>query len=116
MADISVKNINKAYGDKKVLEDFSASFEYGKCTAIMGPSGCGKTTLLKILMGLEKDYIGSVEGMPERFGVVFQEDRLCEEFSVLDNVRMVMGAGKAAGTYSAEMRQKAQGFLSQCLA
>gem|GEM_PF-59248 len=99
MEKITVKGINKAYNGVKVLEDFSVGFEYGKCTAVMGASGCGKTTLLNILMGTDRDCTGSVEGMPERFAVVFQEDRLCEQFSVLDNIRMVIAGAhrKVAG-------------------
>ena len=95
MNGISVKNINKSYDGAPVLENFSAFFEYGKCTAIMGENGCGKTTLLNILMGLDKDFSGNVEGMPERFSVVFQENRLCEEFSVFENVRMAIKANSS---------------------
>jgi NitT/TauT family transport system ATP-binding protein len=56
----------------------------------MGPSGCGKTTLLRILMGLEKADAGSVTGLPASFGV-FQEDRLCEGFSAVSNIRLDTG-------------------------
>lgn len=93
MKDIIVNKLNVSYGDKKVLKDFSATFEYGKCTAIMGKSGCGKTTLLKALLGIVKPESGSIEGMPEKIGMVFQEDRLCEDFTALDNIKLV-GDGK----------------------
>ena len=55
----------------------------------MGPSGAGKTTLLRILMGLERADSGRVEGLSGlRISAVFQEDRLCEGFTALENVRL----------------------------
>jgi len=89
MENIVVKNLNKSFKDRKVLENFSHVFPVGKTTVIMGESGCGKTTLLNILMGVDKDFSGEIIGIPEKFGVVFQENRLCEEFSVLSNIEMV---------------------------
>lgn len=82
--------IEKAYERKAVLSGVSAVFEEGKTTAVMGASGSGKTTLLRILMGLEKPDYGRITGTPKRFYVVFQEDRLCEEFTVEENIRMVL--------------------------
>ena len=87
MKNIVIKNIDKSFGEKHVLKNFSAEFPSGSCTCIMGPSGCGKTTLLKILLGLEKADAGTVEGMPERVSVVFQENRLCEDISVRSNLK-----------------------------
>ena len=88
--DIAVKNVYKSYGDKKVLTDVSAVFPAGRCTCIMAESGKGKTTLLRLIMGLEEPDSGSITGVPERISVVFQEDRLCEEFSIAANIRMVL--------------------------
>lgn len=88
--DIAVKNIYKSYGEKMVLNDVSIVFPAGRCTCIMAESGKGKTTLLKLIIGLEKADSGSISGVPERISVVFQEDRLCEEFSIAANIRMVL--------------------------
>ena len=77
---ITIEKLNKAYGDKHVLRDFSATFPLGEVSVIMGPSGCGKTTLLNILMGFSSPDGGRIENLPERIGAVFQEDRLCEDF------------------------------------
>lgn len=88
--NIVLENIAKAYDGKAVLSDFSAVFEEKKTTAVMGASGSGKTTLLRLLMGLEAPDGGSVRGVPKRFFAVFQEDRLCEEFTVEENIRMVL--------------------------
>ena len=60
----------------------------GKGKALWGPSGVGKTTLLRILLGLEKPDSGELMGTAVRWSAVFQEDRLCETFSALDNVLM----------------------------
>lgn len=89
--DIVITKLNKAYGEKQVLRDFSARFPQGETTVIMGPSGCGKTTLLSILMGFLAPDSGEITGLPEIISAVFQEDRLCEDFSALSNVSMVLG-------------------------
>ena len=88
MMDIAVNNVYKSYGDKKVLKDVSAVFPAGRCTCIMAESGKGKTTLLRLIMGLEAPDSGSITGVAERLSVVFQEDRLCGEFSIAANIRM----------------------------
>lgn len=89
MADIVVKNLNKGFGDLKVLDDFSEVFEEGRTSCIMGSSGCGKTTLLNILMGLLQMDSGTVSGVPARLSAVFQEDRLLPGFSAIQNIAFV---------------------------
>lgn len=91
MKDLILTGICKSYGSKQVLSHLSVTFPAGQVTCIMGPSGCGKTTLLNILMGLLSPDRGTVENRPERLSAVFQEDRLCEDFSALSNVRLVTG-------------------------
>ena len=49
----------------------------------------GKTTLLNILMGLTAPDAGTLTGVPALKSAVFQEDRLCESFGVLANIRLV---------------------------
>ena len=87
---IKVKNLCKIYEGRSVLKDFSCEFNIGETTVLVGKSGNGKSTLLNIILGLVKADGGSVEGMPERVGAVFQEDRLCQDFSVKTAIRMVM--------------------------
>lgn len=48
---IKIENVSFAYGDKPILDNFSAIIEAGSLAAIMGPSGIGKTTLVRILLG-----------------------------------------------------------------
>ncbi len=88
MTDIQVLNLTKRYGDLTVLDGFCATFATGVTTALMGRSGCGKTTLLRLLMGLERPDSGEIIGLPDRISAVFQEDRLCEEFTAVENVKI----------------------------
>ena len=89
--NIVIESLNKSFGEKKVLQNLCAEFAEGKVTALMGPSGCGKTTLLRILLGLEQADSGRITGVPENRSAVFQENRLFEAFSAVDNLRAVMG-------------------------
>jgi NitT/TauT family transport system ATP-binding protein len=88
--NIKIDKISKSFGDKKVLVNFSAVLYENQFNCIMGPSGCGKTTLLNILMGFLSPDSGTVTGVPEIKSAVFQEDRLCEQFSAVSNIRMVI--------------------------
>lgn len=91
MRDIVVSNLSKAFEGKQVLQDVSLRIPKGQCTCLMGKSGMGKTTLLNILMGFVLPDSGAVSGLPKRIAAVFQEDRLCEGFSAVDNIRFVTG-------------------------
>lgn len=91
MKDIEIRRLDKSFGEKTVLRKFSAVLPGGKITCLMGPSGCGKTTLASILLGLTEPDGGEISGLPEKRSAVFQEDRLCEDFSALSNVRLVTG-------------------------
>lgn len=92
---ISLENITKAYEGKNVLSDFSFQIENEQIVVLYGASGAGKTTVLRILLGLEKPDQGKVVLMGDykydylNAGVVFQENRLCEEFTAVENVAMV---------------------------
>lgn len=89
-AAVSLVKISKSYDKKPVLRGYDMTFESGGAYLLTGPSGSGKTTLIRILLGLETADAGSVLYTPKpSFGAVFQEDRLCEEFSATDNVAMV---------------------------
>ena len=54
---IEVKNIQKLFGDKTVIQDVNAVMKAGQCNLIIGSSGSGKTVLMKCMVGLfEPDY------------------------------------------------------------
>ncbi len=92
---IDLENICKSYGDLAVLKDFNLEIEEDHSYVVTGPSGCGKTTLLRILLSLEEPDSGKVHFMGDykypylNAGVVFQENRLCEDFTPVQNVVMV---------------------------
>ncbi len=87
--NIRIKDLNKSYGDKQIFEGLDLEFEEHAINCVMGRSGCGKTTLINMIMGIDKDFKGTIEGVPEHMGVVFQENRLCEDFSVMSNIKLV---------------------------
>jgi len=86
-----VKNINKSYGDLKVLDNISIDFPENKITCILGPSGCGKTTLLNIMAGLLDMDSGEIIGFENGdISFVFQEDRLIPWKNVEENLAFVL--------------------------
>ena len=95
-----LEHITKSYGGKTFLRDVSFSLEQG-VTCLMAPSGSGKTTLLRILLGLERPDKGRITGAPARWGVMFQEDRLLEELSAMENLRFAVGPALDEETASA---------------
>jgi NitT/TauT family transport system ATP-binding protein len=61
-------------------------------TCLIGPSGCGKTTTLRIILGLDRDFTGSIQ-LPSsgvRLSAVFQEPRLLPWRTVEQNVRLAL--------------------------
>ena len=88
MNDIIISNLEKSFGERRVLQNFNAVFPAGELSCIMGRSGCGKTTLLNILLGLLAADSGEIENLPQKISCIFQEDRLCEDFSAVTNIRI----------------------------
>ena len=92
---IQLENICKMVSGKKVLDNVNWEIGSDDCFLLTGPEGSGKTMLLRLILGLEKPDSGSVNLLGDykyasvNAGVVFQEDRLCEQFSATENVAMV---------------------------
>lgn len=59
-AVVHVEGLRFAYGMHPVLDDVSFAVDPGEFLGVIGPNGGGKTTLLRILLGLEKNYTGTV--------------------------------------------------------
>lgn len=59
--EISVKNLEKYYSEKQILDIEDLVIEKGKITGLIGPNGSGKSTLLNIIAGLDKDFYGAVK-------------------------------------------------------
>jgi ATP-binding cassette ChvD family protein len=57
---IELEHVSKAYGERLLLEDFSAKILPGSIVGVIGPNGAGKTTLLKMITGLEQPDAGSI--------------------------------------------------------
>lgn len=92
MNDLRIEMLCKSFGDEPVLSNLSLSLRAGRTYCLMAPSGAGKTTLFRILMGLEDPDSGQIHGLGEtRIAAVFQEDRLLEGYTALENLRFVTG-------------------------
>jgi phospholipid/cholesterol/gamma-HCH transport system ATP-binding protein len=57
---IEVKNIQKKFGDKTIIQDVSAIMNDGQCNLIIGTSGSGKTVLMKCMVGLFEPDEGEI--------------------------------------------------------
>ena len=98
---IRFSHVSKEFGNRTVLKDINLKLPRTGLISIIGPSGCGKTTLLNLLSGLlsfdgdieiDGHHIGlmSQKEMDEyrlkNFGFVFQDFKLFESESVLNNI------------------------------
>ena len=98
---IEIKNIEKSFGDTKVLKGVSAIFETGKTNLIIGQSGSGKTVLLKSLLGIHTPEVGTIcfdgriysqlsanekRELRTEIGMVFQGSALFDSMTVAENV------------------------------
>lgn len=87
---ILFQGVGKFYDGQPVLQNVNWHIEAGQRWLVSGISGIGKTTLLRLLMGLEQPDTGRISGIfGVRFAPVFQEDRLVEHWSALENVGLV---------------------------
>ncbi len=85
---MEIKNLSKSFGDKVIFDNAYFNIPDNKITFIMGESGCGKTTLLRILTGLDTDFIGEIPKF-ESLSCVFQEPRLFSSLTVEKNISIV---------------------------
>ncbi len=88
---LKLNNISKSFGDKLVLDRVSLQIGTRGITAIMGQSGIGKTTLLRIISGLETADSGTVESTFKRISYKFQEPRLFEWLTAIENIKVAIG-------------------------
>lgn len=101
---IKVENVSKAFDGIKILDNVSFCINSGECVALCGKSGTGKTTLMRIVAGLETADSGTVKiADGARMTYVFQENRLFENLTALENILCV-----------APDKKRAEYFLKRC--
>ena len=119
---LELRDINKAFGGKQILTNFSLSIPEKQILAIVGPSGGGKTTLLRMLAGLETIDSGeiyyngeslAIDELEKRnlLGFVFQDFQLFPHLSVLDN--LTLSPIKTMSMEKEVAEKKARGLLEQ---
>ena len=101
MDSIRLEHVSKAFGENRILEDFSLSVQEGEFLTVIGRSGCGKTTMLKMINGLFTPDQGTVfiEGtdikktdliaLRRRIGYVIQNKGLFPHMTVEKNITYV---------------------------
>ncbi|QBJ95246.1 ABC transporter ATP-binding protein [Rhodococcus sp. ABRD24] len=113
MADLTIANVHKTFGDVKVLNGVDIHAKSGSFVSLLGSSGCGKSTLLRCIAGLETVDTGSIsvggedvtDIAPEerRLSMMFQSYALLPHMSVLENVRFPLRMrGKTYGNRAAQ--------------
>ncbi|WP_027908484.1 amino acid ABC transporter ATP-binding protein [Pseudomonas sp. URMO17WK12:I4] len=109
---ISIKNVNKWYGDFQVLTDCTTDVKKGEVVVVCGPSGSGKSTLIKCVNALEPFQKGDIvvdgtsiadkkTNLPKlrsRVGMVFQHFELFPHLTITENLTIaqikVLGRSK----------------------
>ena len=113
---IRVENLDKSFGELKVLKDINESIYEGEVISIIGPSGSGKSTFLRCLNLLEKPTGGRVifKGVDladkkvnvdlhrQKIGMVFQLFNVFPHLTVLENITLAPILEKKIGKKEAE--------------
>ncbi len=115
---ITIRNVNKRFGDFVALDDVNIEIRSGNLTALLGPSGGGKTTLLRIIAGLDRPDSGVVAingsdttwARPQHrnVGFVFQHYAAFKHLSVFRNVAFGLEIRKVP---KAEIRRRVMELL-----
>ncbi|MDO8884763.1 ABC transporter ATP-binding protein, partial [Pseudotabrizicola sp.] len=104
MAELKLTNVEKAYGEVKVLSNINLDIKTGELIVFVGPSGCGKSTLLRMIAGLEKitggdftidgDRMNEVPPAQRGIAMVFQSYALYPHMTVRDNMSFALKIAK----------------------
>ena len=96
MANVTVKNLTKKFGDVIAVNDLTLTIEDHSFVVLLGPSGCGKTTVLRCIAGLEEPDQGDIliddarvtDLLPKDrdIAMVFQSYALYPHMTVYDNI------------------------------
>jgi ABC-type sugar transport system ATPase subunit len=100
MATLTLRSVNKRYGDVHAVKDISFHVGQGELVALLGPSGCGKTSTLKMIAGLEEITSGDLlfddrrmnDIPPESrdIAMVFEDYSLYPRMNVAQNIAFPM--------------------------
>ena len=115
---IEIKNLNKSYGDLRVLNDISVDIKKGEVIAIIGPSGGGKSTFLRCINRLEEpdsghikingedisDKKSDINKIRQKVSMVFQHFNLFANKNVLQNLTLAPIKAGILDKESAEKR------------
>ena len=115
---IEIKNLNKSYGDLRVLNDISINIKKGEVIAIIGPSGGGKSTFLRCINRLEEPDSGHIKingedilnkksdinKIRQKVSMVFQHFNLFANKNVLQNLTLAPIKAGILDKESAERR------------
>ena len=115
---IEIKNLNKSYGDLRVLNDISVNIKKGEVIAIIGPSGGGKSTFLRCINRLEEPDSGHIKingedilnkksdinKIRQKVSMVFQHFNLFANKNVLQNLTLAPIKAGILDKESAERR------------
>jgi multiple sugar transport system ATP-binding protein len=122
MARISLRNVEKRYGEVQVLSDCNLDIEDREFVVLVGPSGSGKTTLLRIIAGLEHISAGDlffddacvndVDVGDRDIAMVFQNYGLYPHMSVYDNMAFGLRRRKLASEEIDRRVRRAAGMLN----
>ena len=96
MSEIIIRNLNKSFGNNKVINNFNIDIKDGEFIVLVGPSGCGKSTILRMISGLEsidqgeifldKNLINNLIPSKREIAMVFQSYALYPHMNVFDNM------------------------------
>ncbi len=122
---INIVNLEKEFGDLKVLKGISTHIKQGEVISIIGPSGSGKSTFLRCINRLEEPtggeiYINgknileksvNINKIRERVGMVFQHFNLFPHKTVLENI--ILGPVKLKGMSVKEAQELGRKLLEK---
>lgn len=128
MAQLSIHNVTKKYGDFTAVKDFHLSVADGEFLSLLGPSGCGKTTLLRSIAGFFPIFAGEISignrvvSAPQQniflppekrnLGMVFQSYAVWPHMNVFDNIAYPLKVRKLPHAEVAEKVQRVVSMLN----
>jgi multiple sugar transport system ATP-binding protein len=121
MASVSISQVEKAYGNNKVIHGIDIEIEDGEFCVLVGPSGCGKSTLLRMVAGLEDisggiikigdKVVNDVQPKDRDIAMVFQNYALYPHMTVRENMAFSLILAKKSKAEIEERVSQASGIL-----